>query len=148
MEYEVFIDVMLLCNGKQVIGTSGAITNHMQQCAAIAEIELGGNVENSLFDAADGDSHVKSTVVLFNGDPWVDVVRKEGGKEGEKLCPMCNKAHMEEEGEKERRGKKNKEEGMGRECEDRGTDVESVCAASAALLSLDASKCRRGEGRV
>jgi hypothetical protein len=80
----------------------------MQQCAAIAEIELGGNVENSLFDAPDGDSHVNSTVELVKGDPWVDVVRKEGGKEGEKLCPMCNKALMEEEGEKEGRGKRKK----------------------------------------
>jgi hypothetical protein len=81
MEYEVFIDVILLCNGEQVIRTSGAIANHLQQCAVIAEIELGGNVENSLFDAPDGDLHVKSSVVLFKGDPWVDVVKKEGGKE-------------------------------------------------------------------
>jgi hypothetical protein len=45
---------MLLCNGEQGITTSGAIANHMQECAAIAEIESEVSVENSLFDAPDG----------------------------------------------------------------------------------------------
>jgi hypothetical protein len=94
-----------------------------------------------------------STVVLLKGDPWA---------EGDlSILPMRNKALPEEEGEKEGRGKK-KEEGMGRKCEDRGTDEDtspvgrsidagstfslSASVAMAALLSLDVSNGRRGEG--
>ena len=112
----------------------------MQQCAAIAEIESEGSVENSLFDAPDGESHVKSTVVLFKGDPWV---------EGDKLCIACKKT-LVEEGEKEGRGK-NEEEGMGRNSNHRGTYEDtspvgcSTDAGSTRLLlttaATDASPC-------
>ena len=120
----------------------------MQQCAAIAGIESEGSVENSLFDAHDGESHVKSTVVLFKGDPWV---------EGDKLCSACKKT-LVEEGEKEGRGK-NEEEGMGRRCNHRGmyedtspvgcstdagsTRLLSTTVATDVLLSLDeSSRCK------
>jgi hypothetical protein len=65
-----------------------------------------------------------------------------------------NQREREEERRKAGRGK-NQEEGMGWKCEDGGTDDDSIDAASAgrlstsgalvALLSLNASKCRRDE---
>ena len=70
------VDVILFCNGEQVITTSGAICSHMEQCVAIAEIESGESVENSLLAAPDGESYVKPTLLLLKRDPWVDVVTK------------------------------------------------------------------------
>jgi hypothetical protein len=74
----------ICCNCDQVIPTSGGISRHMDLCAAIAEIESGENVENSLFDAPDGQSHVQPTVVVFKRDPWAGLLRKQGGGEGDK----------------------------------------------------------------
>jgi hypothetical protein len=76
------VNVIVSCNGEQVIKTSGAISSHMQQCAAIAEIESGENVETSLLMVRDdGASVVKRTDVLYKRDPLVDVVIKRSSNE-------------------------------------------------------------------
>ena len=151
--------MILSSNGEQVITTSGAISSHMEECRAIAEIESGESVENSLFAAPDGETHVKPRVILFNGDPWADVVTKEGDSKGDKET----KDIEEEEGKKEGR-EKNQEEGMGRKYEDRGKDEDRpqvlglstdaastgtllAARASAGLLLLNAFKCSSDEGK-
>jgi hypothetical protein len=58
-----------------VIPTSGAISIHMGQCAAIAEIECGQSGEHSLFAAPDGQSHVQPKLVLYKHDPWAGPVK-------------------------------------------------------------------------
>jgi hypothetical protein len=57
--------------------TSGEISGHMAECAAIAEIESGEKVEHSLFDPPPGQSRVRAKVVAFN-----EVMAKAGGKRG------------------------------------------------------------------
>jgi hypothetical protein len=133
----------------QVILTSVAISGHLQQCAATAKIESRENVENSLLAVPDGESHVQPTVVVFKRDPWADFVTKQGGGKGDQETK-----EREEGGRKEGRGK-NQEEGMGPKCKNGGMDDDSIDAGSAwtlltsgalaALLSLNASKCRRGK---
>jgi hypothetical protein len=102
----------------------------MQQCAAIAEIESGDSVENSLLAAPDGFSYVKPIVVLFKRDPWADTVMKQGGREGDKETK-----DTEEEGKKEGNEDRLRAGSTGALS---GSDV-----ALAGLLSLNASKCRK-----
>jgi hypothetical protein len=135
------VDAILSCDGDQVIPTSGAISIHVQQCAAIAEIESGETVENSLLAAPDGESHVKPAVVFFKRDPWADVATKKGGGEEDK---------------------ETKDIEEGRKMEGRGTDDNRTDAGSTGTFSTsgaldvllsfnastNASKCRRGEDKV
>jgi hypothetical protein len=130
----------------------GGISRHMDVCAAIAEIESGENVENSLLDAPDGQPHVQPTVVVFKQDPWADLSRKQGCGEGDKGTKE------REGGSKTEEGGKDREEGKGQIGEDSGTDDDSVGAASpdtlsaseamAALMSLNAAQGVRGEDRL
>jgi hypothetical protein len=109
-------------------------------------------VENSLFNAPDGQSHVQPTVVVFKRDPWADLLRKQGGGEGDKGTKE------REGGSKTEGGGKDQEEGKGRIGEDRGTDDDSVGAASpdtlsasvamAALMSLNVAQGVRGKDRL
>lgn len=119
-----------------MIPTCVAISGHLKQCAAIAEIESGEEVENSLLAGPNGESHVQPTVVVFKQDPWADFVSGKGDQETKE---------REEERRKAGRGK-NQEEGMGRKCKKGGTDDDSIDAASAGRLSTSgALKCRRDE---
>jgi hypothetical protein len=142
MEHRVFaaawvsdhVGATLSCDGEQVIPTSVAIFGHMQQCAAIAEIESGEDVENSLLAAPDGQSYVRSTVELFETDPWGEIGMEYGAGEGDKGTKDAG-----EGGKGEGRGKNEGDGGMQRTLEERGTKDDR--AASAALLALHASRC-------
>jgi hypothetical protein len=54
--------------------------SHIEQCAAIAEIEAeiqsGETAEDSLFAVPEGMSHVESTMMFFNEDVCPDTVRR------------------------------------------------------------------------
>jgi hypothetical protein len=138
-------DAILSCNGEQVIPNSGAISPHMDQCPAIAEVVSGVDVENSLLDAADGEPYVKPVMILYSLDPWAKRARAR------KLLARERAKETKEEGEKKGRGP-SQEEGMGGTDEDSTLDagsrgVSSISVASAALLSLDATRKRkRDEG--
>jgi hypothetical protein len=93
----------------QVIPTCVAISGHLQQCAATAELESGENVENSLLAGPDGESHVQPTVVVFKQDPWVDFVTKQGSRKGDQETK-----EREEERKEEGRTKKKEWDGNAR----------------------------------
>ena len=115
-------------------------------------------MENYLFAPPEGESHVKPTLVLIKHEPWTEVVTKPSATEGDK-----ERKDRKEEGKKEEKGN-NQQEGMGLKYNDRRMDEDgplvglstnadytgtlSVSAASTTLLSLNASKCMTGEGRV
>jgi hypothetical protein len=102
--------------------------SHIEQCAAIAEIEAeiesGETADNSLFAVPEGKLHVQSTMMFFNDDLCPDTVTQARGRGRDK-----ERKETKEERKKDRRGK----------------DQE---AASAALLSLNPRKCRKVEGKV
>lgn len=58
--------------------------SHIEQCAAIAEIEAemetGETAENSLFAVPEGKSHVQSTMMFFNDDLCPDTVMEKRGR--------------------------------------------------------------------
>jgi hypothetical protein len=103
--------------------------SHIEQCAAIAEIEAemesGETAENSLFAVPEGKSHVQSTMMFFNDDLCPDAVTQGFGRGRDK-----ESKDTKEERKKERRRKEQEE------------------AASAALLSLNPRKCGKVEGVV
>jgi hypothetical protein len=102
--------------------------SHIEQCAAIAEIEAeiqsGETAEDSLFAVPEGLSHVQSTMMFFNEDVCPDTVTegRGGGRD------------------KERKGTKEE-----RKMDRRRKDQEAV---SAALLSLNPLKCGKVESEV
>jgi len=99
--------------------------SHIEQCAAIAEIEAeiesGETAENSLFAVPEGKSHVRSTIMFFDDDVCLDTATQGRGRRRDK----------EKEERKKERIRKEQEE-----------------AASVALLLLNSRKCRRVEGKV
>jgi hypothetical protein len=109
---------------------SGAILSHIEQCAAIAELEAkmksGETAENSLFTVPERKSRVQSTIMFFNNDLCPDAVGQGRSRGREKK----RKDQMEEDGKEKRRRKEQEE------------------AALAALLSLNPQECRRVEGKV
>ena len=113
-----FGDVILSWNGEQVIPKSGAISSHMEQCAAIAEIESGEILETSLLAAPEGKTHIQPTLIVYNGDPWANEVLKPAGSL------------------------------VGRTSEVGLPGTLSTSQASVALLSLNASKCSADGGKV
>ena len=102
--------------------------SHIEQCAAIAEIEAeiqsGETAEDSLFAVPEGMSHVQSAMMFFNKDVCPDTVTegRGGGRDKERKG-------TKEEQKKDRRRK----------------DQEAV---SAALLSLNPRKCGKVESEV
>ena len=112
-----------------MIPTSVAILSHMQQCAAIAEVVSGQNVENSLLDAADGQPYVRSKVEYYAWDPLTRVATEKVDRKAKDTT--------------------------GGKCEERGTDegsrpvgesTDAVCAV--VLLSLDVSKRSKNGGCI
>ena len=132
-----------------MIPTSGGISVHVGQCAAIAEILSGESVENSLFAPPEGRTHIKSTLVLYDRDPWPNVVPRQGGSERDK-------EETEEEGRKEGTGENRTGGNLKGDDEDSSTVGStsdggspltlSASAASDALLLLNTLKCSMGEG--
>jgi hypothetical protein len=125
----------------------------MEQCAAIAEIESGETVENSLFAAPDGQSCVKAALTIVSKhDPWARVVAKPGGGDEDKETKDLEKGGKKDEGknEEEGTGPKSGDGGM----DDDGTDAGSTCTLStreslaAALLSLNKPNGRRSGDSV
>ncbi len=102
--------------------------SHIEQCAAIAEIEAeiesGETAENSLFTVPEGKSHVQSTMMFFNDD----------------LCPATVTQGCGRGRDKERKDTKEEQRKDRKRIEQE--------AASAALLSLNPRKCRKVEGQV
>jgi hypothetical protein len=102
--------------------------SHIEQCAAIAEIEAeiesGETVENSLFAVPEGKLHVQSRMMFFNDDLCPDTVTQGHGRGRDK-----ERKDTKEEQKKDRRRKEQE-------------------AASAALLSLNPRKCGKVEGKV
>jgi hypothetical protein len=98
---------------------------HIEQCAAIAEIEAeietGVTAENSLFAVPEGMSHVQSTIMFFNDDECPDDLRAR------------------------RRDKERKEKREERKTERKRKEEEA--AASAALLSLKSQKRAKTAGK-
>ena len=130
----------------------------MRKCAAIAEVESGEIVKNSLLAPPPGMTHVKRRLVVFRGDPWGDLVARQEAQKREKEAK-----DMEEETKKEGIEKMKQEEtGQNNEgtledgslvggTSDAGSsgNLLTASAASAALLSLNGSRCgMMGEGRV
>jgi hypothetical protein len=103
--------------------------SHIEQCAAIAEIEAeiesGETVENSLFAVPEGKLHVQSRMMFFNDDLCPDTVTQGRGRGRDK-----KRNDTKEERKKERRRKEQEE------------------LALAALLSLNPGKCGKVEGKV
>jgi hypothetical protein len=87
----------------------------MQECAAIAEIESGENVENSLLAAPEGQACVKSTAEWLQPELWSEVDTKQGGEEGEKETTAGKEGRKKEAIRKDeedgKRRKKDQEEG-------------------------------------
>jgi len=131
------VDAIVSCNGEQVIPQASGIVCHMEECAAIAEIESGETVENSLFAPPAGKTHVESVVMLYKRDPWRPGGPKDGGGDREK-----ERKDLQEEGKKEGR-EKCQEEGSSEECREGGKDgagsLSSCEAMAGALLSLKQS---------
>jgi len=103
--------------------------SHIEQCAAIAEIEAeiesGETVENSLFAVPKGKSHVQSTMMFFNDDLCPAIVTQGRGRGRDK-----ERKDTKEERKKEQRRKEQEE------------------VASCALLSLNPRQCGKVEGKV
>ncbi len=103
--------------------------SHIEQCAAIAEIEAemetGETAENSLFAVPEGKSHVQSTMMFFNDNLCPDTVMQGRGHGSDKERNDTTK-----ERKKERRRKYQEE------------------AAWTALLSLIPRKCGKVQGKV
>jgi len=103
--------------------------SHIEQCAAIAEIEAeiesGETAENSLFAVPEGKLHVRSTIMFFDDDLCLDTATQGRGRRRDK-----ERKDTKEERKKERRRKEQEE------------------AASVALLLLNSRKCGRVEGKV
>jgi hypothetical protein len=103
--------------------------SHIEQCAAIAEIEAeiqsGETAEDSLFAVPEGMSHVQSAMMFFNKDvcPADTVTEGRGGGR-----------------DKERKGTKEEQKK-----DRRRKDQEAV---SAALLSLNPRKCGKVDSEV
>lgn len=102
--------------------------SHIEQCAAIAEIEAeiesGETAENSLFAVPEGKSHVQSTLMFFNDDE----------------CPDAVRARRREKERKQRKEERKKKR--------RRKEQEEAFEGSAALLSLNPRKCGKAEGKV
>ena len=103
--------------------------SHIEQCAAIAEIEAelesGETAENSLFAVPEGKSHVQSTMMFFDNNLSPDTVTQGRGRGRDK-----ERKDTKEERKKETRQKEQEE------------------AASAALLLLNPRKCGKVESEV
>ena len=108
---------------------AGAILSHIDQCAAIAELESGEDVEDSLFAPPNGQSHVKPTLTLYKRDHWLPGIDTEDRGGNKKPKVMMEGSRKEGSGNQE-------EEGMARS------------AALDTLLSLKTVQCATGEAKL
>jgi hypothetical protein len=136
-----------------VIPKPGGIVPHLEQCAAIAEIDSGETVENSLLAPPEGRSSVRSACYLYKHRPLAVPFLQPGSNRRDKET-----TDLEQQGEKEGTQKDRLEGTAGilqKEKEDRPFAVAGISgagssvpftesAASVALLSLNGKESKFG----